>query len=142
MFDIQSKYDTIKLSKEVVMDQPEYNTIKAEKFMRFELLLFKIDLLIFGIGIFILTFLVALVDKIKDVQDLFVFVVYFGMLLPAVKFLLSIIRILKYYFKIRQEDDRVSIWRSAVSLLISPLSFVIYYFIFFILVIASCSASV
>lgn len=115
------------------------NYDKVSRFMHFEHLLFRIDLFILGVALFILTFFLALIEQIRDLESTFEFLFFFGMFLPAVKFVISIIRVLKYYFKIRHEEGRMSIWRSGLSLLISPLSFAIFWFIFILLAFASCT---
>ena len=110
------------------------------RFMHFEYLLFRVQLTILGIGIFFLTSFMFVVERIKNVNDVFVFVVWVGMVTPAVILLINLIRMIKFFLVIRHEEGQSSIWRSALSLLISPLSIGIYYLIFFILMIASCSA--
>lgn len=114
---------------------------KAEKFMHFEKLLFRVQYIVLGIGIFILTFLLSIAQLIGDVNDFFKFIVWVGFIYPAIQLIVSIIRIFKYLFVIRHEEGKTSIWRSALSFLFSPLIFGIFYAIFFILVLASCAAN-
>lgn len=120
----------------------QYVSPEVEKFMYFEKLFFKIQLTMFGIGMFLLFFLTAIVNQIRNVNQFFIFVFYFGMILPGVQLILSIVRIIKYIAKISKLEGEKSIWRSALSFVFSPLTFGIFYLIFIILVFASCAASV
>lgn len=119
-----------------------HSSERVEKFMRFEHIFFRIQLSILGLGFFILGFFYFVIDKIKDVNDLIALVIYVGILYPILHLIISFVRIIKYLRVIRHDDGPSSIWRSALSFLFSPLTFVIFYIILFVLVFASCAANV
>ncbi len=119
-----------------------HSSEKVEKFMRFERFFFRVQLLILGSGFFILGFFYFVIDKVKDVDDLIVFVLFVGLLYPVLHFFISVVRVLKYILVIRHEEGHSTIWRSALSFLFSPLTFGIFYIILIVIVFASCAANV
>ncbi len=114
---------------------------KVQKFMKYEKIILRLQLIILGSGIFIYLTFLAFLERLKNVNDLFVFVVWVGMILPMLLLVVSVIRILKYFISVIHLDEESSIWRSALSFVFSPLNIVIFYILFIILVFASCAAN-
>lgn len=118
---------------------------KAEKFMHYEKLFLRFQLIVFGASLFLFLFLVAVANFFieigQSINDLLAIVVWAGFIYPVIQLIISSIRIIKYVFVVRHEEGNTSIWRSALSFLFSPLIFGISYASFFILLIASCAAN-
>lgn len=113
----------------------------VEKFMYFEKLFFKIQLFILGSGLFLWIFFVAIIEKLRSVNELFYFIAYFGIILPGLLFIVSIFRIFKYIIKISKMEGKHNIWRSALAFVFSPLNIGIFYILFIVLTFASCSVN-
>lgn len=114
----------------------------VERFMFYEVLFYRIQLSIMGLGIALFALLSAIINSVGDVSNFIVGVIYGGIILPAILFVISVIRIIYYYVKVSKAEGESSIWRSALAFVFSPLNIALYYLILLILIFASCAANV
>lgn len=120
----------------------EVKDVVVERFNRFEILFFRIQIGIFAFGVALLVFVYSAFEALGDLIDLLALIAVSGIILPIILFVISLIRMIIYFTKIKVIDNGVGIWRSALAFIFSPLNIGIYYSIFFILVLASCAANV
>lgn len=112
----------------------------VEKFQRFEKILLRYNLIVIGIGMLFLVLYQIAIEQLGVLADLFIAIFLVGLFSNIITFGLSIIRIFKYLLSIRKIEESSSIWRSVLTLFLSPFSFILYYFLIFIAALSSCSA--
>ena len=119
----------------------ENNDIVVSRFKRYELLFFRIQLGMFSFGVVLLALVYVGFESLGNAIDSLAYIAFAGIIVPIILFVISLIRMIIYFTKIRVLDPEVGIWRSALAFIFSPLNIGIYYSIFFILVLASCAAN-
>jgi hypothetical protein len=114
---------------------------KESKFMKFEIIYFRVYIFVVAFGLFMLSFLYAAQNSIEEVARGFLSVVYSFFIISIVQFIISIIRIIKYFIRFKNQDTPVQIWRSVTIMLTSPVAFAIYLILTLAmsLSLASCS---
>ena len=114
---------------------------KEYKFMKFETIFIRIHLFMIGFGLFLLSLLFAAQNSIESIARVFLGVVNTMLFLTITLFIISIIRVIKYFVKFRKSEGLVNIKRSVCIMLTSPLSFAIYLILTLAmsLSLASCS---
>jgi hypothetical protein len=111
---------------------------QSMKFLKYEKLFHRIQVTIFltSIGIYLL--FLAIIESLGAFVDVLVSVMLVGIIVSAITFILSVLRILKYIFKHRSVLG-ATIWRSFLNLILSPLSIIIFYILIFITAATSCA---
>lgn len=112
---------------------------KVERFNYFEKLFFKITLGILGSAIFLFIFTMATVSQFPVFSKVLINVTVVILFLSAINLILAIGRILKFAIKISKFENNIGILRTASSLLLSPLAFVILYILIIVMALASCT---
>jgi len=113
---------------------------KVSKFMKFEKIFFRIELILIGIGLFFYAIFLMFLEGLASLADTWIQIFMLGWLLIIVNFAITIIRVLKYLISVRKLEGPKSIWRSMVVLLLSPIAFILYYILIFVAAISGCSA--
>ena len=113
---------------------------KVKKFNYFEKLYFKVTLGIFGTAISLFIFTLASIGQYSSISKLLKNFIISVLLLSAINFFISIYRVIKYTMSISRLENNIGILRSAVSLILSPMSFVILYILVIIIAFSSCAA--
>ena len=114
---------------------------RVEKFMKFEKLFFRIELLMLLIGVLFYALFMAFLERLGTVSDAIISFFFFMWVSIIGVFGITIIRIIKYLFSVRKLQASSSIWRSVVILLLSPINFILFYLLIFVAALASCSAA-
>ena len=114
---------------------------KENRFIKFELIFFRIYLFIVAFGLFLLMLLYAAQNSIESVARSFVAVVYTMLYVTIALFVISIVRVIKYLLVFRKRDEYITIKRSVTIMLTSPIAFAIYLILTLAmsLSLASCS---
>jgi hypothetical protein len=114
---------------------------KENKFMKYEIIYFRVYLFIVAFGLFMLSLVYAAQNSIEEVARGFLSVVYTFLIVTIIQFIISIIRIIKYLIRFKSQDEVVQIWRSVTIMLTSPVAFAIYLILTLAmsLSLASCS---
>lgn len=110
-----------------------------ERFNYFEKLLFKVTLLFLGISVSLVVMFIASFNYLSDIPRLFVNFTVTMLIASGVNFFVSLVRIFKFAFKYSSNDKNIGITRSAVSLLLNPVSFIILYILLIIMALSSCT---
>lgn len=115
------------------------DSYKVERFERFEKIFFRIELAILATGIFFLVLFQVAIDSLAFLVDLWMSLFLLGLAATVANFFIAIVRTVKYLFNIRKLSDSPTIWRTALVLILSPLSFMLMYLLIFIAALSSCS---
>ena len=121
------------------MENFEIDNEKTEKFNRYEKIFFRLELVVISLGVSLLLLFRAFVELIGNMADFFMSVFLLGWIFIILNFFISIIRVLKYLLVMRKVEGDKTIWRSVLTIIISPLAFILYYILIFVIVLASCS---
>ena len=116
----------------------DLNLEKVYRFNRFEKIFFRIDIVIIGVAIFFLVLFDIALESLAGLVDVLMLIFLSGLVGSVVSFFISIIRILKYLFNIRKIQEASSIWRSILIIFLSPIAFILYYLLIFVVVLSSC----
>lgn len=114
--------------------------IKIEKFNKFEKIFFRIELSILGVGIFLFTLFSIAIEALGGIADILITVILFSWLAIIVNFIISLVRIFKYLFNVEKFKEETSIWRSVITLFLSPALFGFFYILIIIATFTSCLA--
>lgn len=114
--------------------------IKIEKFNKFEKIFFRIELGILGVGIFLFTLFSIAIEALGGIADILITVILFSWLAIIVNFIISLVRIFKYLFNVEKFKEETSIWRSVITLFLSPALFGFFYILIIIATFTSCLA--
>lgn len=118
----------------------EFNN-KVEKFNYFEKLYWKFTLGILGASIALVFISFAIITAVSDMPDLIVKTIITFLIAAGVNFMLSVIRVFKFSFKISGEKDNIGITRSAMGIVLNPVSFIILYILLLIIALSSCTVT-
>lgn len=113
---------------------------KLQKFNRFEKIFFRIEIALILVGIFFYVLFLSFLEGLGHLADTWISIFMFAWVVIIVNFAIAIIRILRYIFVIRHIEGKKTIWRSALTLLLSPPAFILYYILIFVAAISGCSA--
>ena len=116
----------------------DLNLEKVYRFNKFEKIFFRIDIVIIGVAIFFLVLFDIALESLAGLVDVLMLIFLSGLVGSVVSFFISIIRILKYLFNIRKIQEASSIWRSILIIFLSPIAFILYYLLIFVVVLSSC----
>lgn len=116
----------------------EPNNNQLNRFMMFEKLFFRIILSIFTLGVAIYFIFMAFLDKLGETAEMFITGFFLIWILIIAIFFISIGRILRFIITFKTAEG-VTIWRSVLSLFLSPVAFVLYYILIFVASISSCT---
>lgn len=99
---------------------------RAERFEQVEKILFRIHfgILFFGIGL--LSYILIFVDSIKHVAEGFLYLVLTLFYSAIASFIVSIIRLIRYFTVIKKTGEGKGVKRSASMLFTSPITFLVY----------------
>ena len=112
---------------------------KVEKFTKWEKIFFRFELfLIFG-GFTSFMILNIYIDKLAGLAEEWISMLIYGLIAIIINMFISLLRILKYVFSISRKEGKKTIWRSVLTLFLSPPSIVFYYILIFVSTIAGCS---
>ncbi len=113
---------------------------QTERFNCFEKLLFRIHLGFLGFGFILFGLLYLLIDILEQIGDVFTSVILTALAVIMISFVTSVVRIIRYFLKFKGEEGNIGIKRSIITMLTSPIAFIIYYLVLFrvMLSMASC----
>jgi|LGVE01.1.fsa_nt_gb hypothetical protein len=114
---------------------------ETERFNYFEKLLFRIHLGLIGSGFILFGLLYLLIDIIEQIGDIFVSIIVTALAAILISFFTSVIRIIRYFLKFKGQEGNIGIRRSIITMLTSPIAFIIYYIMLFILMLSMASCS-
>lgn len=114
---------------------------KQSKFMRWERLLWRIYVGIVGFGFIILGLIYYVNDMIREFAKAFSPVIVILFISTMVYFFVSLIRMIKYNISVKKNDETATIWRSVTTFLTSPIAFVFYYILLFIMLLSTASCT-
>lgn len=120
------------------MKDYEYKSEALEKFNKFEKIFFKIELVIVFMGIGFFALFSAFIEKLGGFADLFISIFLLSLMVVVLNFVFAFTRIIKFLVFIRKEEGPKTIWRSFLTLLLSPLAFILYYMLIFLSAFSSC----
>jgi len=112
---------------------------KIEKFKRFESVLFKITVSISILSIIFFILGYALVKAVTPAPEVIIYFATIILYYHFAHFVLSFSFIAYYMTKIRNKLGKFKILKSIVSLLFTPISFIIIYTAIFLLAVSSCA---
>ena len=114
---------------------------KIKKFNKFELIFFRIHLVVVGVVVFLLTIMFLIQSAIDSLSNIFLVGAYMLFYVVIFNFLISVIRLLKYLFTFKDEKSKPSIKRTISIILTSPIALALYFIITIVmsLSLASCS---
>ncbi|QMS85819.1 hypothetical protein [Candidatus Xianfuyuplasma coldseepsis] len=110
-------------------------------FMHWERLLFRIYLSIVGFGFVILGVMYYVNDMIREISRAFSSIVVILIASTIIYFFVSLVRMIKYYISVRKNDETATIWRSVTTFLTSPIAFIFYYVLLFIMLLSTASCT-
>lgn len=114
---------------------------KVVKFNKFEIILFRIQMINLGFSAVFFGALMLLLSEYKETAQIFYGLVIFLMFASLVLFIIALVRIFKYFISLKALEGIISIWRSIVVLLTSPIAIIIYWLLLFILALSMASCS-
>lgn len=114
---------------------------KIEKFNKFEKIFFKIHLIVFAIGLFLLSLLVFAENALESIAQAFLMVAYLLFYVVIADFIISVVRILKYLIVLRKSDSVVTIRNSVAIMFTSPIALGIYLIVMLAMSISLSSCS-
>ena len=113
----------------------------VERFNYFEKIFFRINMINLGGSAFIAIIMYYLLENVDETGQLFGGFTAVMMVFSFILFVISFIRILKYIFKYRKLDNVLFIWRSIVGFFTSPVAFLIYFILMFVMALSMASCT-
>lgn len=113
---------------------------KENKFMFFEKLFFRINMSLVGLSIVLVLVMFAFLDRVDYISDIIFNFITIFLLGSLANFFISVGRIIKYLIKYREYED-ISIKRSVINLVTSPIAVALYWFILIIMALSMASCS-
>lgn len=110
----------------------------TKDWMYFERLLSKITLIVFGLSFLLLGVILLLVEKIGAWAETIMYPIFGLWAASILIFFISAIRIIMFLFK-KNKNEGDTITKSVRNLLLSPIAFLVYYLLIFIVALSSCS---
>lgn len=115
------------------------NSDRVNKFNRWEKIFFRIELAVIFIGLFFYILFLSFIEDLAGLAETWIQIFMLGWVVIIVNFAIAVIRILKYIFSIRKEEGKTSLWRSTLTIILSPPAFILYYVLIFVATISGCS---
>ncbi len=112
---------------------------KVEKFNYFEKLHFKVTLGILGVSIIIIAIIGGIISQAAAIPKLLIDFTTAILYLAIASFLLAIVRVIKYLFKIRKLPNNIGIIRSISALIINPTSIIILFILVILMSLSGCT---
>ncbi len=113
---------------------------KAERFMFYEKFFFRINLFLMTAGILSFVIMQTLINELVNFADIFLNIVVGLMYATITIFLLTFVRLIKYLV-IFSKNSAVTIKRTIVILLSSPLYFAVYFLVSIVLSLSMASCT-
>jgi len=102
---------------------------KFEKFNKFEIIFFRIHMAIFAFGLFLLSLVFLAQNALESIARIFLSVSYSLLYVVMIGFIISIVRLFKYLIIFRNSEEMVTIRRTVVVMLTSPIALGVYFII-------------
>ena len=112
---------------------------KTVKFNYFEKLYLKLSLGFFGLSISLFIITLFIINQFSSIPKLLINFSASIFMLVTVNFILQIIRLFRFLFKIRKLEDNIGIKRTVISLILSPITAGIIMILLLMMSLASCS---
>jgi membrane-bound ClpP family serine protease len=117
------------------------NSDKVTTWMHYERLMLKGLLLLYGVGLLIFGLVMTLGEYVREYVILFIYPTLALWAFSVILFIVSLLRFFKFLILRNKDYSELSMWRTILALLLSPVAFAGYYILFFIIGIQSCSVN-
>ena len=111
----------------------------VQRFNYFEKFFYKITLGLLGASIAIVVLSFVILEQLGDIPKAFINFTVSVLLASGVNFLVSLFRVFRFAFKITDKEGNIGITRTAVSLVLNPVTFIILFLLLIILAFTGCT---
>lgn len=111
----------------------------VERFNYFEKLFFKITVGLFGATVATVILSFVILEQLGEIPKAFFNFVLSMLFASGLNFFVSIFRVFKFAFKISDKKNNIGISRTAIALVLNPVTFIITYILLIILALSSCT---